>query len=387
MPVANKRSRQQAQSLAKGTSAVVLVGVGKAKATQTTAEQRRQQHDNSTATPDNVNSATDNDDSSTDEDSSEEQDEDDDDDNSSSDSSDDTNEQEDNDDETTQRLQALLLKAKESARLRAQQQQQQQTNAATAATASASNGDNLADNDELVLFGQDDEDNQDETDAGHGASTVKASTSTTIVPRLLAQPLRLSDARPAVASRADVATTDKGKAKAKGTSTNTQPVTLAQSLGGGGIVLEGQGTKTGDRWGRAPIQTLSKKQFKARQPKTAGPQWFDMPATEVTPEVKREIQAMRLRNALDPKRFYKGSSKQDKKMPEFFQMGHVIESNQSASTGSPSIARKRTFVEELVDDEQSKAYAKKKTSEIMAKHMSGRKGGNRRGANKKAKRR
>ena len=69
------------------------------------------------------------------------------------------------------------------------------------------------------------------------------------------------------------------------------------------------------------------------------------------------------------------------------QLGHVIEASQSASTATPAIARKRTFVEELVDDEQSKAYAKRKTNEIMAKGMSGRKGGNRRGANKKAKRR
>lgn len=43
-----------------------------------------------------------------------------------------------------------------------------------------------------------------------------------------------------------------------------------------------------------------------------------MPATELTPEVKREIQAMRMRNALDPKRFYKGGAKDDKKLPEFF---------------------------------------------------------------------
>jgi hypothetical protein len=43
-----------------------------------------------------------------------------------------------------------------------------------------------------------------------------------------------------------------------------------------------------------------------------------MPAPTMTPELKREIQAMRLRNALDPKRFYKGGAKDDKKMPEFF---------------------------------------------------------------------
>jgi len=45
-----------------------------------------------------------------------------------------------------------------------------------------------------------------------------------------------------------------------------------------------------------------------------------MPAQVMTPELKREVQAMRLRNALDPKRFYKGGAKDSKTMPEFFQV-------------------------------------------------------------------
>lgn len=104
----------------------------------------------------------------------------------------------------------------------------------------------------------------------------------------------------------------------------------------------------------------------------------------MTPELKREIQALRLRNALDPKRFYKGGAKDSKKMPEFFQLGHVLPSHSgSVSTATPAIARKRTFVEELVDDEQAKAYTKRKTAEVQARGMSGRRGGNRKGASKK----
>jgi hypothetical protein len=107
---------------------------------------------------------------------------------------------------------------------------------------------------------------------------------------------------------------------------------------------------------------------------------------------------MRLRNALDPKRFYKGGAK-DAKLPEFFavrtltsslvrshlttchlQLGHVIASTQSSSTAAPTIARKRTFVEELVDDEQAKAYTKKKfVGEVMVRGMSGRGGKNGKG--------
>lgn len=105
---------------------------------------------------------------------------------------------------------------------------------------------------------------------------------------------------------------------------------------------------------------------------------------------------MRLRNALDPKRFYKGSAtKEDKAMPEFFQIGHVVTSDnnhgKSVSTNPNGYqrdgsVRKRTFVEELVEDEQARAYTKRKTREVMERGMSGRRGGNRKGASKQRKR-
>lgn len=105
----------------------------------------------------------------------------------------------------------------------------------------------------------------------------------------------------------------------------------------------------------------------------------------MTPELKREIQALRLRNALDPKRFYKGGAKDSKTLPEFFQLGHVIESTggRSVSTQKAAVQRKRTFVEELVEDEQARAYTKKKSREVMERGMSGRRGGNRKGASKR----
>ncbi|KAK4054009.1 dTDP-fucopyranose mutase [Microbotryomycetes sp. JL221] len=267
----------------------------------------------------------------------------------------------DDDDETRLHLHQLLLKAKQSAR--------QQTLNTAATQQRSSTQDTLARNDQLVLFDNDEDDHQEDP---------QSSSATQTVPLELVQPLKV--------------VSNKGKQRATDDNNDAtitaQPLTLAQTLGGGGVVIEATSTAhTGDRWGRAPMQPLSKKQFKARQPKTTGPQWFNMPTTEITPEIKREIQAMRLRNALDPKRFYKSSSKQDKQIPEFFQMGHVIESNRSASTATPAIAKKRTFVEELISDEQSKLYAKKKTNEIMSKHMSGRKGANRKGSNKKARRR
>jgi len=54
------------------------------------------------------------------------------------------------------------------------------------------------------------------------------------------------------------------------------------------------------------------------KPKTAGGKWFNMAATEMTPEVKRDLQILNMRNFIDPKRHYKKSSSKD--LPKFFQV-------------------------------------------------------------------
>ena len=56
----------------------------------------------------------------------------------------------------------------------------------------------------------------------------------------------------------------------------------------------------------------------------AGRGWFDLPATQITDEVKRDLRVLRLRGAFDPKSFYK---KEDAtKFPKYFQLGTVVES-------------------------------------------------------------
>merc|ERR1711936_1381103 len=47
------------------------------------------------------------------------------------------------------------------------------------------------------------------------------------------------------------------------------------------------------------------KQKKAEREKTKGSDWYDMKAPEMTDEVKRDLEVLQMRNALDPKRFYK----------------------------------------------------------------------------------
>ena len=46
--------------------------------------------------------------------------------------------------------------------------------------------------------------------------------------------------------------------------------------------------------------------------------WFDIPKAEITPEVKRHLQLLKLRDVLDPKRFYKKDNV--KELPTHFQV-------------------------------------------------------------------
>jgi hypothetical protein len=78
-----------------------------------------------------------------------------------------------------------------------------------------------------------------------------------------------------------------------------------------------------DKFGKMPMRRLSKKAYKKLQPHTAGGDWFEMPAApaDPSPELKREISALKLSGAIDPKRFLRGEARKDAgKLPEFFQV-------------------------------------------------------------------
>ncbi|CAA7261366.1 unnamed protein product [Cyclocybe aegerita] len=119
---------------------------------------------------------------------------------------------------------------------------------------------------------------------------------------------------------------------------------------------------------------LTKKQRKELKKKTAGPDWFDLPAPAEAdlPRLHREVEALRLRNQLDPKRFYKkeeGEGKGIKGLPKYFAIGTILPTTTPFGTPSSDnltrAHRKRTLVDELVDDAETKRYAKKKFEELQ----------------------
>ena len=83
---------------------------------------------------------------------------------------------------------------------------------------------------------------------------------------------------------------------------------------------------TTDKWGELPRAKKTKSQKAAERSTSTGKAWFDMPRRAVkslSNDEKRELQALRLSNAMDPKRFMRGEAKREnRKLPEYFQVSH-----------------------------------------------------------------
>ncbi|KAI8647374.1 Fcf2 pre-rRNA processing-domain-containing protein [Parasitella parasitica] len=115
---------------------------------------------------------------------------------------------------------------------------------------------------------------------------------------------------------------------------------------------------------------LNKKERQAEREKTTGKAWFDMPKTEMTDQVKRDLQVLKMRHILDRKRHYKKMGKRPD--PKYFQIGTVIESpTEFFSARINKKDRKQTIVDELMANDELKQYYKRKHIEVQEKTSSG----------------
>ncbi|KAH9684148.1 hypothetical protein WN944_025229 [Citrus x changshan-huyou] len=113
------------------------------------------------------------------------------------------------------------------------------------------------------------------------------------------------------------------------------------------------------------LNKLLKKQIKD----TAGTSWFDMPAATITPELKKDLQLLKLRSAMDPKRHYKKSEAKSKTLPKYFQVGTVVESSTDFfSSRLTKKERKATLADELLSDPTLGQYRKRKVREIESQN-------------------
>ncbi|TWW57895.1 Deoxynucleotidyltransferase terminal-interacting protein 2 [Takifugu flavidus] len=102
-----------------------------------------------------------------------------------------------------------------------------------------------------------------------------------------------------------------------------------------------------------PPYSESKQKMKLKRrvekEKTTGDGWFNMKAPEMSQELKGDLQVLKMRGSLDPKRFYKKNDRDG--FPKYFQVGTVVDNPVDFYHSQiPKRNRKRTMVEELLAD-------------------------------------
>ncbi|XP_008405122.1 deoxynucleotidyltransferase terminal-interacting protein 2 [Poecilia reticulata] len=116
-----------------------------------------------------------------------------------------------------------------------------------------------------------------------------------------------------------------------------------------------------------------KLKHRAERAKSTGDGWFGMKAPEVTQELKGDLQVLKMRGSLDPKRFYKKNDRDG--FPKYFQVGTVMDSPVDFHHSRvPKKERKRTMVEELLHDAEFRQKNKRKYQQIIAEKAAQRAG-------------
>lgn len=118
-----------------------------------------------------------------------------------------------------------------------------------------------------------------------------------------------------------------------------------------------------------PITHIIRKQNQKNKPEDSGDKWFNMKQPEITADIKRDLTVIKHRSALDPKRHYK---KDKWEIPKFFQMGTIVEGNtEFYSSRMNKKNRGTTLVDEILKDDESGKYFKRKYAEIQKQKTSG----------------
>lgn len=122
-------------------------------------------------------------------------------------------------------------------------------------------------------------------------------------------------------------------------------------------------TNSGDH----KLKSIPLKNIKAKKPDTAGQQWFDLGKPEMTPELKRDLQLLKMRHVLDPKRFYKKEDAPSK----YFAVGTIqSDPTEFFSNRLSKRQRKQTLAEEVLSTRSD--YFKSKYRDIQKAKTSGR---------------
>jgi len=120
------------------------------------------------------------------------------------------------------------------------------------------------------------------------------------------------------------------------------------------------------------VRVVEPTENKKKAPKdNAGADWYNMPKTNLTPELKRDLQILRMRDVVAlGKQYFKKDNRKDF-IPEYSQVGTIIA---GATDGRDNRLtrkeRKRTIVEEVLGGEAVTKY-KNKYQDLQVKKASG----------------
>ena len=101
-----------------------------------------------------------------------------------------------------------------------------------------------------------------------------------------------------------------------------------------------------------------------RQQEKSRESWHRIPQQDITPETKRELRLLKLRGALDGKRFYKKND--TSKIPTRFQFGTVVSgAHEFYSSRISKRDRQSSFTKEVLSDARLSQARKKKYRELQ----------------------
>lgn len=106
----------------------------------------------------------------------------------------------------------------------------------------------------------------------------------------------------------------------------------------------------------------------------AGPDWFGLQKTDLTPEAKREFQILRMRGILDPKQHFRKDNRKNM-IPKFSVFGTIVEGTAKGERDRLTRKqRKNTMVEEVLASQEYNQQFKRRYNKIQEKNASGKKG-------------
>jgi len=112
---------------------------------------------------------------------------------------------------------------------------------------------------------------------------------------------------------------------------------------------------------------IAKRERKKQREGTAGKEWYNMPAREMDEELEKDIRLINMRDGLDRSRFYKRNSG-IKENAKYLHVGTILGTQADYYNDLTRRQRKRTLVEELMNEGEVREWQKKKFSEMIKRN-------------------